>query len=155
MSWWPLRACFLATLLAAMVGCGEREERISPIVTEPPISAGSVTPIIHTLDGRHLRFTAGSFEPSHIEHCRPDGLRHMTSIYELLRISPMGRGESMCPEYSGQVLRLYLVLAHGPAVKTSTHCEDGCVVPGGYYPPLGTVIRIPWSEISYIEFQRD
>jgi hypothetical protein len=77
----------------------------------------------------------------------------MTSIFELRRITPMGNGNSLCEGFSGTVLGLYLVFVDSPAEKVTTHCPDGCVVPGGYYPPLGTVVFIPWSEISYIEFR--
>jgi hypothetical protein len=113
------------------------------------------TPVIHTVDGRHLKFPAGSFQPNAIAHCRDDGRRYLTSMYDLVHISPMSNGPSLCPEFSGDVLRLYLFFADGPAIKVSTHCPDGCVTPGGYYPPLGMDVYVPWSDISYIEFQRE
>ncbi|UCF18525.1 MAG: hypothetical protein JSU87_11310 [Gemmatimonadota bacterium] len=119
-----------------------------------PSAPGGFAPVIHTNDGRHLKFEAGSFQPSAIDHCRDDGRRHLTSIYDLVQISPMSTGPSLCPEFSGAVLRLHLFHVNGTALKVSTHCPDGCVTPGGYYPPLGTNVYVPWGDIYYIEFRR-
>ncbi len=151
----PLRLAVALWLAAAATSCSDVSNGVPRIPSEPPGPVGNFRPIIHTLDGRHLLFATGGFQPSEIEHCREDGKRHLTTIYELARISPMGHSEPMCPELSGRVLRLYLVFPQGPALKVTTHCENGCVEPGGYYPPLGTDVHVPWSEIFYIEFRRD
>lgn len=68
---------------------------------------------------------------------------------------PIGRGRSFCPELAGEYLRLQLTFARGEAQKVSSTCPDGCVDPGGFYPPIGTVLRIPWSQVAFIEFRRD
>ncbi len=147
----PLIAALLASTLMGCDGSSGREPRIP---YEPPGPAGDFQPIIHTLDGRHLAFKPGDFEPRGIEHCREDGNRHLTSIFELSAISPAGKTESLCPELAGRFVRLNLQFVEETLIKATTICENGCVEPGGYYPPLGAVIRIPWSEIAMIEFRR-
>ena len=142
-------------LLVAALSCGDPSSSFVRDPTQPPSTAADFQPIIHTLDGRHLRFSAGGFEPNVVEHCREDGGRHATSIFELSAITPMGQGESLCPEFSGRVQRLELSFPVRPAQKVSLHCEGGCVVPGGYYPPLDTDVRVAWSQIVYIEFRRN
>ena len=151
----PIRLTFGLILLLATVqsGCdsGPRSTtKRGP--TGPPGSNFHV--IVHTDDGRHLWFDAGSFRPSAIEHCRADGQRHLTTIYELTQLWPGGHGfKSLCPDLSGSFMMLRLVFPDQPALKVSTMCPDGCAMPGGYYPPLGLDVSIPWSEILYIEFR--
>ncbi len=156
--WKAFRLPLAALLTATVHGCGEPSGgtgRIPSAPLAPRGPAGAFQPIIHTIDGRHFALTPGSFEPASVEHCREDGGRHLTSIFELSGISPIGRRSSLCKELAGSYLILHLRFVERPAIKVTTLCENGCVVPGGYYPPLGTVIRIPWSEISSIEFRRD
>ncbi len=144
----------LAAVLAySVLSCNDLSGGKPLIPAEPPGPAGNFQPIIHTVDG-HLAFRAESFEPSSIEHCREDALRHLTSIFQLSRISPIGKGDSLCPELSGRFLRLHLTFFEGAAMKVTSTCVDGCVAPGGYYPPLSSVVRIPWSEIASVEFRR-
>jgi hypothetical protein len=143
------------SLIAGAANCGDPSSSFVRDPTQPPSTAANFQPIIHTLDGRHLRFAAGGFQPSVVEHCREDGRRYATSIFQLTAITPMGQGESLCLELSGRVQRLELSFLEAPAQKVSLHCVEGCVVPGGYYPPLNTDVRVPWSQIVYIEFRRN
>lgn len=143
-----------ASLAFGVLSCNDLSGDKLLIPAEPPGPAGNFQPIIHTVDGRHFAFRPESFEPSSIEHCREDALRHLTSMFELSRISPIGDSDSLCPELSGRYLRLHLTFVEGEAIKVTSTCVDGCVTPGGYYPPLGSVVRIPWSEIASVEFRR-
>lgn len=152
----PRRRVIVAFLcFAAAPGCGEESTGPRRINSRPADPVADFTPIVHTTDGRRLAFTAAGFQPNSIEHCRDDGYRHLTPIYELAGIQPAGHGASLCPELSGRFLRFQLIFRAEPAIKVTSLCEEGCVTPGGYYPPLGVDVRIPWSQIAYIEFQQE
>ncbi len=146
------RAWQAAALLSlALVACDDTPGW-KPTPAGPTVP-GDFVPVIHTNDGRHLKFEPASFQPGTIDHCREDGQRHLTSIYDLVQISPMSVGPSLCPGLGGEVLRLHLFHINGTAFKVSTHCPDGCVTPGGYYPPLGVNVYVPWSNVYYIELR--
>ena len=110
--------------------------------------------VVHTIDGRHLKFPLSGFEPSAIHHCREDGERHLTGIHELSFVIPGGRRQHLCPEYVNPTLQLRLVFPDQPALKVTLICER-CITPGGYYPPLDVDVRIPWSYINFIEVMRE
>lgn len=146
----------VAALAFSLVGaCGE-EATWSPPRTGggPPGATGSVQPVIHTIDGRHLAFPPGDFRPGDIEHCREGGERRITSIFDLARVTPRGKTAPLCPDLRGRVQALRLEFPDRPAVKVTTMCEDGCVTPGGYYPPLDRTVVVPWSEIAAVELRR-
>ncbi len=109
--WKAFRLPLAALLTATVHGCGEPSGgagRIPAAPLAPRGPAGSFQPIIHTIDGRHFAFRPGDFEPASVEHCREDGSRHLTSIFELTGISPIGRRSSLCEELAGS----YLILHH-------------------------------------------
>jgi len=149
---WLVLTPFVLTLL--LDGCDDsRVYRGS--VTGPGKGGYGNWVIVHTVGGAHLVFGASHFRPQVIEHCREDGRQHLTSIYELTELFPGGHTtRSMCPELSGRFMIFRLVFPDQPLQKVTSLCEDGCVTPGGYYDPLGVDVRIPWSEISYIEVRR-
>lgn len=155
---WPNRACRhaqLALMLAvAAASCWEPGGGSLGRTPTGPGGPGSIlVVVVHTLDGRHLKFPGG-FQPSTIHHCREDGKRHLTQIQELSLVIPGGHRQHLCPEYSDPSLQLHLIFPDRPALKVTLICEN-CVIPGGYYPPLGVDVRIPWSEISSIEMMRE
>lgn len=149
----PLQVLLAVFLAAAIAGCNDTSDG-ERVPSGPGRWAGNFQPIIHTIDGRHLRFDAGSFQPVSIEHCREDGQRHATPIFDLSEIKPAGHMRSLCPELSGRFQMLHLIFPDRPALKVTLLCEDGCVTPGGYYPPLGIDVRVPWSQMYYIELWR-
>lgn len=142
-------------LLLAAAACGESSGGLLDVTPGEPGGPGVVlVVVIHTVGGRHLKFPLNGFQPGAIHHCREDGRRYLTPMYELSLVSPGGRRAHLCPEYSDPGLQLHLVFPDRPALKVTLLCES-CVTPGGYYPPLGTDIRIPWSEIASIEMVRE
>ncbi len=152
----PTRTLILLLLALVVIldGCGTGSGGDSREPRDPIGLDDGFHVIVHTIDGRHLRFAEGLFEPSAIEHCREDGKRHLTTIYELRALYPGGKvARSLCPDLSGQFMTFRLVFPDEPQLKVTSICPDGCVVPGGYYPPLAMDVRIPWSEIIYIEFR--
>jgi hypothetical protein len=141
-------------LMVAAASCAESSGGFPDRTPTAPGGPGPVlVVVIHTVDGQHLKFPGG-FQPSSFHHCREDGKRHLTAIHELSMVFPGGHRQPLCPEYSDPALQLHLVFPDQPAVKVTLICET-CVTPGGYYPPLGTDVRIPWSEVSSIEVMRE
>lgn len=151
----PLPHAYLTLVLAAAsASCAEPSGGSFDRSATAPEGPGSVLVIVvHTVDGRHLKFPE-TFQPSSIHHCREDGRRHLTSIHELSLISPGGRRQQLCPEFSDPSLQLNLIFPDRPALKVTLICES-CVTPGGYYPPLRRDLYIPWEEISSIEMLRE
>lgn len=142
-----------AALLAA--GCEDSRKCCAHVSTGPIDSDYGYYAVIHTLDGRHLVFQITAFKPQSVDHCREDGQPHFTSVYDLSQVVPGGTTtRSLCPNLSGRFMNLTLVFPDAPLLKVTSLCEDGCVTPGGYYEPLGMDVRVPWSEIYYIEFLR-
>ncbi len=152
----PCRHAQLALMLAvAAASCWEPSGGSPDRTPTGPGGPGSIlVVVVHTVDGRHLKFPLGGFQPESIHHCREDGERHLTRIHELSFVIPGGRRQPLCLEYSDPTLQLHLIFPDRPALKVTLICES-CVVPGGYYPPLGVDVRIPWSEISAIEMMRE
>jgi hypothetical protein len=151
----PGRQVLLALVLAvAAASCGESSGGWPNRTPTAPEGPGAVlVVVVHTTDGRHLKFPLGGFQPGAIHHCREDGKRHLTPMHELSVVFPGGHRQPLCPEYSDPTLQLHLVFPDRPALKVTLICES-CITPGGYYPPLGVDVRIPWSEISSIEIMR-
>lgn len=142
-----------AALLAA--GCEDSRKCCASVSTGPIDSDYGYYAVVHTVDGRHLVFAITDFRPQNIEHCREDGQPHFTSVYDLSRVVPGGTTtRSLCPNMRGRFMTLTLTFPDAPLIKVTSLCEDGCVRPGGYYEPLGTHVRIPWSDIYSIEFRR-
>ncbi len=146
----------LALVLAvAATSCFEPSGGSAGRTPTGPEGPGSIlVVVVHTDDGRHLKFPLSGFQPGAIHHCREDGKRHLTQIHELSFVIPGGHRQPLCPEYSSPALQLHLIFPDRPALKVTLICET-CVTPGGYYPPLGVDVRIPWSEISAIELMRE
>ncbi len=146
----------LAVILAvAAVSCFEPPGGSPDRTPTEPGGPGSVLAVVvHTVGGKHLKFPLSGFQPVSIHHCREDGEQHLTPVHELSFIFPGGYRQHLCPQFSDEALQLHLVFPDRPALKVTLICER-CVIPGGYYPPLGINVLIDWSEISSIEIIRE